>query len=113
MLDYKPTLVNELKAIGLPVHYELFISDDKKLPCISYQEGNNVVHKDGATLGYSYITYRIKVWSKRVSELSYYSVVIDNLMRELGFERIGTSEMWFDGVGQNQLTYRGLGLEEY
>ena len=74
MLDYKPTLVDELKTLGLPVHYD-------------------ITHKDGDTLGYSYITYRIKIWSKRVSELAYYSVVIDNLMRKLGFERIGTSEL--------------------
>ena len=93
MLDYKPTLVNELKAIGLPVHYELFLSKDTEVPCISYQEGNNITHKDGDTLGYSYITYRIKIWSKRVSEIAQYSLEIDSLMRELGFERIATSEL--------------------
>jgi hypothetical protein len=34
-------------------------------------------------------------------------------MRKLGFERISTSELWMDGIGQNLLTYRGLGLENY
>lgn len=113
MLDYKPTLVSELKTLGLPVHYELFLKQDTEVPCISYQEGNNITHKDGDTLGYSYITYRIKIWSKRVSEIAQYSQEIDSLMRELGFERVSTSELWVDGIGQNLLTYRGLGLETY
>lgn len=113
MIDYKPTLVSELKTLGLPVHYELFLKKDTEVPCISYQEGNNVTHKDGDTLGYSYITYRVKIWSKRVSEIAQYSKEIDNLMRGLGFERISTNELWMDGIGQNLLTYRGLGLETY
>lgn len=113
MLDYKPTLVSNLKTLGLPVHYELFLTKDTSVPCISYQEGNNITYKDGDTLGYSLVTYRIKIWSKRVSELAQYSLQIDSLMRELGFERIATSELWVEGIGQNLLTYRGLGLETY
>lgn len=113
MIDYKPTLVNELKTIGLPVHYELFLTKDTEVPCISYQEGNNSVHADGDTLGYSDITFRVKVWSKRAKELAQYSKEIDTLMRGLGFERISTNELWLDGIGQNLLTYRGLGLEQY
>lgn len=61
MLDYSPTLKSELDTLGLPVHYELFINKDTEIPCISYQEGNNITHKDGDTLGYSQITYRVKV----------------------------------------------------
>ena len=113
MLDYKPTLVSELKTLGLPVHYELFLKQDTELPCISYQEGNNITHKDGDTLGYSYITYRVKIWAKTAKVIAQYSVEIDKLMRKLGFERISTSELWMDGIGQNLLTYRGLGLENY
>lgn len=113
MIDYKPELVSELKTLGLPVHYELFLTQDTELPCISYQEGNNITHKDGDTLGYSYITFRVKIWSKRVSEISDYSLQIDELMRGLGFDRISTSELWVDGIGQNLLTYRGLGKELY
>lgn len=61
MIDYKPELVSELKTLGLPVHYELFLTQDTELPCISYQEGNNATHRDGDTLGYSYITFRVKI----------------------------------------------------
>jgi len=33
-------------------------------------------------------------------------------MRELGFVRINANELWVDGIGQNLLTYRGLGQEK-
>lgn len=113
MIDYKPTLVSELKTLGLPVHYELFLKQNTELPCISYQEGNNITHRDGDTLGYSYVTFRIKIWAKEVKTIAQYSLEIDKLMRGLGFERISTNELWVDGIGQNLLTYRGLGLETY
>ena len=93
MIDYKPTLVSELETLGLPVHYELFINKDTEVPCISYQEGLNITHKDGDTLGYSYINFRIKIWAKRESEIAQYSLAIDSLMRGLGFDRIATSEL--------------------
>ena len=61
MIDYKPTLVNELKTIGLPVHYELFLTSKTELPCISYQEQSNISQSEGDTLRYSDITFRVKV----------------------------------------------------
>jgi len=61
MLDYSPTLVSELKTIGLPVHYELFLTKDTAVPCISYQQSNNITLADGDTLGYSTVSYRIKI----------------------------------------------------
>lgn len=61
MIDYKPDLVNELKTIGLPVHYELFLTQKTEVPCISYQEQSNVSDKEGDTLRYSDITFRIKI----------------------------------------------------
>jgi hypothetical protein len=61
MIDYRDTLVEQLKTLGLPVHYELFLSSKTELPCISYQEQNNTSFKEGDTLRYSEITYRIKI----------------------------------------------------
>ena len=61
MIDYKPTLVQELKTIGLPVHYELFLKKDTELPCISYQEASNTATADGDNLRYSELTFRVKI----------------------------------------------------
>jgi hypothetical protein len=61
MLDYSPELVSELKTLGLPIHYELFLTQDTELPCISYQEGYNKSFKEGDTLRFSQVEYKIKV----------------------------------------------------
>jgi len=60
MLNYKPTLLSELKTLGLPVRYELF-NKTEELPCITYQEANNFAEQEGDTFGYSTVEYRIKV----------------------------------------------------
>lgn len=113
MIDYKPTLYEELCSLGLPVEYELFLTKDTQLPCISYQEGLNVADREGDTLGYSYVQFRIKIWAREEKTIAQYSLLIDSLMRKLGFTRITTSELWLDGIGQNLLVYRGLGKETF
>ena len=92
MIDYKPTLVSELKTIGLPVKYELFLTTDTEKPCITYKEANNSSHKEGDTLWYSELTYDIKVWAKSVMEIALYSQKLDTLMRGLGFTRTSYAE---------------------
>lgn len=61
MIDYKPHLLRELETIGLPVIYELFLTKDTGLPCISYIESNNLTSSSGDTLGYSDVYFNIKV----------------------------------------------------
>lgn len=61
MIDYKPRLRSELETIGLPVVYELFLTKDTGLPCISYIEANNIADLEGDTLGYSDVYFNIKV----------------------------------------------------
>ena len=61
MFDYTPTLVSELETIGLPVHFELWLKQNTQVPCISYQLQNDVAGPEGDTLGYSEVSYRIKI----------------------------------------------------
>ena len=93
MLDYNPDVVSELKSLGLPVHYELFLKQNTEVPCISYQEGNNYAERDGDTLRYSRLTYKIKIWARDKKTIARYSILIDEKMRELGFTRISTNEL--------------------
>lgn len=113
MLDYTPTLVSELETIGLPVHFELWLKQNTPVPCISYQEGNNSALQEGDEFGYSEVNYRIKIWAKTKREIAQYSKEIDTLMRKLGFTRISSNELWQGTIGQNLLTYRGLGIEDF
>ena len=94
MYDYKPTLVKELKqATNLPVYAENFLTANTKMPCISYYLSTDCSIKQGDTLGYSEIYYYIKVWSKKASELASYATIIDDKMRQLGFKRVGATEL--------------------
>lgn len=116
MVDYSKELVSALGAI-LPTHYEMALTQGTQTPCISYMEMNNysVTEINGASLGYSRITYQVKVWANRVADLQKYSVEIDKALRSLGFKRISSGEL-FDNQStmmQKILTYEAMALEEF
>lgn len=116
MVDYDKQLVSTLKTI-LPTYHELVLTSKAKTPCISYQEQNNYVVTDalGATLGYSRITYTVKVWGTDLEVLKNYVLQIDNALRPLGFKRIASGELFDNNSSMIQkiLTYEALALEEY
>lgn len=112
MIDYSKELVAALSVI-LPVHYELRLTKGTKTPCISYQERNNAVDTNGDTLGYSRISYTVKVWGNDIGELTYYAGEIDKALRPLGFKRISTGELYDinSTMIQKILTYECLAYE--
>lgn len=112
MLNVMPSIYNELLTIGLPVETEGFLTKEVSLPCITYRCDNDTQDKTGDTLMYSNVYYTIKIWGKRVADLQTYAVKVDEVMRPLGFRRIGTNEIWADDLGQKIIKYRALGLEE-
>ena len=111
MVDYKTTIVKELSKLNLPVYYEMFLTRDTGLPCISYLEDSNYDEKIGDTLTYSHISYSIKIWTKSVKEMSEYSIKIDRVMHDLGFRRSNSIELWQDTIGQRELDYYGVFVE--
>lgn len=113
MINYGSTLKKELRSLGLPVYYELFLTQDTEIPCISYMLADDMSVAVGDTLAYSNVSFYIKVWSSSVEDLSLYAGKIDDKMRELGFRRNGATELWLDGIGQIQLRYTGLAQEYF
>lgn len=114
MIDYHGILVSALKTI-LPTHYELTLTSKTKVPCISYMELTNIDAETGDTLGYSRISYQVKVWGHDIGELQKYAQQIDTLVRSLGFKRTGSGEL-FDRNStmiQKILTYEALASENY
>lgn len=111
MIDYKPTLVESLRTLGLPVYYEVFVDSETEVPCITYYEMDNTSFKEGDTLRYSRLAFSIKIWGKDLETLSTYSIQIDAVMKVLGFTRTNTVELWLDGIGQRQLKYSALAQE--
>ena len=114
MIDYDKHIISALENI-LPVHYEMALTSKTKTPCISYMEINNYVSANGDTLGYSYITYQIKVWGNDKNVLQTYAIEIDKALRELGFKRISSGELYDNNstMIQKILTYEALALENF
>lgn len=114
MIDYHSQLVAALKTI-LPTHYELTLTQGTKTPCISYQETNNYAVDNADTLGYSRITYQVKVWGHDIEVLQQFAVQIDNVLRPLGWKRISSNELYDRNstMIQKILSYEALALEQF
>ena len=116
MINYKPTLVEKLNELfdgAYPVVAENFLTEDITFPCISYYLSNDVVRANGDTLGYSDVYYNIKVWGYAIADMEPIAIEIDTMMRNLGFRRIATTELWLNGLVQKELRYQGLGKEDF
>lgn len=114
MIDYHKSLVSTLSTI-LPTHYEMTLHSGLATPCISYMELNNYVEANGNTMGYSRITYQVKLWGNDIAVLQQYALKVDNALRPLGFKRIASNELYDNNSAMLQkiLTYEALALEEF
>lgn len=114
MINYHSELVKALNNV-LPTHYEMTLTADTKTPCISYMETNNYVSANGDTLGYSVITYQVKVWGNKIADLQKYALEIDSVLRPLGFKRTSSNELYDRNstMIQKILTYEAMALENY
>ena len=114
MIDYHSKLVSALQKV-LPTHYEMVLHSGLATPCISYMEINNAVAETGDTIGYSRITYQVKVWGNNIADLQKYALEVDLVLRPLGFKRISSGELYDNNSSMIQkiLTYEALALEEY
>ena len=114
MIDFHDELVSALNNV-LPTHYELALTKDTEIPCISYQERNNYVVVNGDTLGYSRIAFTIKVWGYFYDMAAIQAAVaaIDDALRPLGFTRTSTNELYQEPLLQKIMTYEAQALEQF
>lgn len=114
MIDYHSNLVSALNTV-LPTHYEMALTSKTTTPCISYMEINNYTTIQGDTLGYSYITYQVKVWANDIATIQKYTKEVDAVLRPLGWKRISCGELYDNEstMIQKIMTYEGLALEDY
>ena len=113
MIDINKEIVKELQKTGLKIYNEYFVDSSTPIPCITYREHDNSSYKEGDIIGYSQLSYHIKVWGKDLQTLIQYSKDIESIMRDLGFKRISCNTLWLDGVGQRDLKYTNLALENF
>lgn len=114
MIDYHKQMVAALSSI-LPTHYEMNLTSGTETPCISYQERNNAVDTNGDTIGYSRISYTVKVWANDVAVLQRYAKEIDSVLRPLGWKRVSSNELYDinSTMIQKILTYEALAREVF
>ena len=114
MIDFHKELVSALTKV-LPTHYEMALTSGTATPCISYMEVNNYSAATGDTLGYSNITYQVKVWGNDIAVLQKYAVEVDKALRAIGFKRIASNELYDNNstMIQKILTYEALASENY
>lgn len=116
MIDYHNKLTAALEKV-LPTYYEMILHSGIKTPCISYMEVNNadITDATGDTLGYSRLTYQVKVWGNDIAELQKYALMIDAVLRPLGFKRVSSGELYDyeSTMIQKILTYEAIALESY
>lgn len=114
MIDYHSEFVGALQTV-LPTHYELALTSKTKTPCLSYQERNNYDTEVGDTLGYSRITYTVKVWANEIEVIQSYAKEVDKVLKPLGFKRTSSNELHDpqSTMIQKIMTYEALASEEY
>ena len=114
MIDYSKELVNALESV-LPTYYEMTLTSKSKTPCISYMETNNYVSTNGDTLGYSFISYQIKVWGNKLADLNKYAAEIDKVLRPLGFKRTSCGELYDreSTMIQKIMNFEAMALENF
>lgn len=114
MINYHKELVSALSEV-LPTHYEMALTSKTETPCISYMELNNYSSAIGDTVGYSVITYQVKVWGNSIGELQDYALEVDNVLRPLGFKRISSGELYDNNstMIQKILTFEATASEIY
>ena len=114
MIDYHKELVKALNTV-LPTHYEMVLHSGLATPCISYMELNNADYMSGETMGYSRISFQVKIWGKDIAELQKYALQIDKVLRPLGFTRVSSNELYDmqSAMIQKILTFEALALENY
>lgn len=93
------------------------LTSKTQTPCISYMEINNYAATDtsGATIGYSRLTYQVKVWANDIGIVQKYALEVDRVLRPLGFKRISSGELYDTNstMMQKILTYEALALEQF
>lgn len=114
MIDYHKALVSALKT-KLPTHHEMSLHSGLSVPCYSYMETNNAVIESGDTLGYSRLTYQVKVWGNDIATLQKYALEADEVLRPLGFTRISSGELFDQNstMIQKIMTYEATAYEKY
>ena len=115
MIDYNHEVFSALSKV-LPTHYEMALKSKTEIPCLSYMELNNyaITENIGATIGYSRITFQVKVWANDNAALQRYALEVDKALVPLGLKRVSSGELYDynSALIQKIMTFEAMALEE-
>ena len=112
MLNEHKNIVTALNPI-LPTYYELVSDSTTPKPCITYCEQKNNQAESADNIGYSWVGYYIKIWDDDIARVQSNAILVDKAMREIGYKRISSTELFVDNDICKIMIYEGLGLERY
>lgn len=114
MIDFHEEFVTALNMV-LPTYYEMSLHKGIITPCISYMELNNSADMEGNTIGYSRISYQVKIWATDIAIIQKYALEVDIALRPLGFRRISSGELYDNSSAMIQkiMTYEALAIEDF
>lgn len=115
MYDAHKELVTALKTTGLPVHYEMTLHQGLDVPCISYMGLRNAVNVNGDTLGYSDLSFQVKIWANNIATIMQYAQEIDDILRPLGWKRTNYNELYDTNstMIQGIMNYEAMASENF
>ena len=114
MINYHAEIVSALNKI-LPTHYEMALTSKTKTPCYSYMEANNYSTDSGDTIGYSKVSFQVKVWGNDIATIQEFALKADAALRTLGLTRVSSGELYDNAstMIQKIMLYEGLAIENY
>lgn len=114
MYDAHKEFVQALNTI-LPTHYEMTLHSGLETPCISYMAINNSVNVNGDTLGYSNLSFQVKVWANSIALIMQYATEIDKVLRPLGWKRTNYNELYDPNstMIQGIMNYEAIASENF
>ena len=113
MYNFHTDVVTALKTAYTDVYYEEFLDEQCAKQCISYREDLNAERLPGNTIGYSDVTYTVKVWGYSLSWVLEIACSVDDKMSALGFHRESSAELINGDYICKVLRYTGLCQETY
>lgn len=115
MYNAHPEIVSALNTVGIPVHYELVLHSGLETPCISYFPLQNRTNVNGDTVGYSDLSYQIKIWANNIALIMQYAQEIDNVLRPFGWRRSNYNELYDTNstMIQGIMTYEAMASEKF
>jgi len=110
MINVKPQILELLQQTGVEVVFSN-PQNAETLPVISYFEASNIeLARDGFDEVWTEVIFQIDVWAMQPSQCSTIAIQIDDILRNKGFKRQFSSDLFEQDtlIHHKTMRYRGV-----